>query len=145
MIQKKHLGVYCVIFSPDNEMALIEKSRGPYTGKLDLPGGSIEYGEAIEKALEREIREETGLEMESHLLRNVISFNYEYEEDEQPCNLFHIAIIYEGLLKEKQTLKPTVANLDASAAKWVPLGQLEEDVVSPLVWNVLAKWEHSGF
>jgi 8-oxo-dGTP pyrophosphatase MutT (NUDIX family) len=145
MIKKQHLGVYCVIFSPENEMALIEKSRGPYTGLLDLPGGSIEYGEDIEEALKRELMEELGLSLDSYILKNTISFNFEYEEEGQQCNLFHIAIIYEAQLQDKPELKPTVHDLDASGAKWVPLGQLEEEVVSPLVWNVLARWEHSGF
>jgi len=145
MIRKKHLGVYCVIFSPENELALIHKKRGPYTGLLDLPGGSIEYGEDVENALHREIYEETGLILDQVILRNVISFNFKFEEEGDPANLFHLAIIYEASLPEKKPLTPTVADLDAEAASWVPLRKLEEGVVSPLVWNVLARWEHSGF
>lgn len=145
MIRKQHLGVYCVIFSPENEMALIRKKRGPYTGLLDLPGGAIEYSEDVENALHREIYEETGLKLDQVILRNVISFNFEYEEEGVPANLFHIAIIYEAGLSEKLPLTPIVKDLDADAADWVPLGEIEEDVVSPLVWNVLARWEHSGF
>lgn len=145
MNKKQHLGVYCLIFSPENELALIKKKRGPYTGLLDLPGGSIEYGEDVEAALKREITEETGLILEKYLLRNAISFNFEYQIAGQPHNLFHIGIIYEGMVEKKQNLKPTTEELDASEAMWVPLGALEEDMVSPLVWNVLARWEHSGF
>lgn len=145
MVKKQHLGVYCLIFSPENELALIHKKRGPYTGLLDLPGGSIEYGEDVEEALKREILEETGLEPERFSLRNVISFNHKYQEGDQACNLFHIGIIYEGVVGEKKQLRPTVSGLDASDAEWVPLGALEEDKVSPLLWNVLARWEHSGF
>ncbi len=145
MIKKQHLGVYCLIFSPDNELALIHKKRGPYTGLLDLPGGSIEYGEDVEEALRREVLEETGLTVEGLSLRNAISFNFEYQEEEQPCNLFHIGIIYEGSVDKKEQLRPTVTDLDASDAEWIPLGALEEDKVSPLLWNVLARWEHSGF
>ncbi|KAA3630393.1 MAG: NUDIX domain-containing protein [Bacteroidetes bacterium] len=145
MVKKQHLGVYCLIFSPENELALIHKKRGPYTGLLDLPGGSIEYGEEVEEALKREILEETGLALERFSLRNVISFNHEYQEQELAHNLFHIAIIYEGVVDEKEQLKPTVSDLDASDAEWVPLGALEQDKVSPLLWNVLARWEHSGF
>jgi 8-oxo-dGTP pyrophosphatase MutT (NUDIX family) len=145
MIRKQHLGVYCVIFSPENELALIRKKRGPYTGLLDLPGGTIAYGEDLEAALHREVFEETGLKLDQIVLRNAMAFNYEYEEGDAPANLFHIAIIYEGTISQKQPLAPTINDLDAAAADWVPLGKLEEHIVSPLVWNVLARWEHTGF
>lgn len=36
-----------------------------HTGTYSLPGGGIEIGELIEDALKREIREETGIEIES--------------------------------------------------------------------------------
>ena len=35
-------------------------------GKLDLPGGRVERGETIQSALQREIKEETGLKVEIH-------------------------------------------------------------------------------
>ena len=59
MIKSRHLGVYGVIINEDR-ILLVKKSRGAYTGKLDLPGGSFEHGETPIETLKREISEETG-------------------------------------------------------------------------------------
>lgn len=42
MKKYKHLGVYGLIIKNDN-ILLIKKYGGPYDGKLDLPGGAIEF------------------------------------------------------------------------------------------------------
>lgn len=61
MKEHKHIGVYGLIIE-NNNIALIKKCNGPYTGKLDLPGGSFEFGETPEETLKRELKEETGID-----------------------------------------------------------------------------------
>ena len=54
MKQIKHIGSYGLILE-NNKILLIKKHGGPYDGKLDLPGGTIEYGEKPEETLVREL------------------------------------------------------------------------------------------
>jgi len=43
---------------------LVQRKRQPLKGEWSIPGGLVELGEELEQALRRELREETGLEVE---------------------------------------------------------------------------------
>jgi len=58
------LGVGALIFE-DAKILLVERGKEPLKGFWSLPGGILESGEKLEAAIRREVREETGLEIEA--------------------------------------------------------------------------------
>ncbi len=57
----------------DDKLVLIRRKFYPFEGKLALPGGMVEYDERVEDAVRREMKEETGLDVEIVKLLGVYS------------------------------------------------------------------------
>lgn len=53
-----HLGVKTLIRSGEGKFLLLQRRKGGY---WDIPGGRVNRGESVAKALKRELEEETGL------------------------------------------------------------------------------------
>jgi 8-oxo-dGTP diphosphatase len=48
----------------DNKILLLLRTRSPEAGSWSIPGGKVEFGEKIETALVREVKEEIGVDSE---------------------------------------------------------------------------------
>ena len=57
------LAVSAAIFR-DDKILLVRRARAPAKGFYSLPGGRVEFGEALHTALHREVDEETALKIE---------------------------------------------------------------------------------
>jgi ADP-ribose pyrophosphatase YjhB (NUDIX family) len=57
VLRRPLVGVLAVALDEQQERVLIRRAE---TGSWGLPGGMVEYGERLEEALARELREETG-------------------------------------------------------------------------------------
>jgi mutator protein MutT len=61
--QRPVLGIGALIFDR-GKILLVERGKEPLKGYWSLPGGVLETGETLEQGIIREVREETGLEVE---------------------------------------------------------------------------------
>jgi 8-oxo-dGTP diphosphatase len=57
------LGVGAIIFF-SGKVLLVKRGKEPGYGKWSIPGGAVELGETLKEGVLREVKEETGLEVE---------------------------------------------------------------------------------
>ena len=137
----KQLGAYGLIIN-DDEILLIKKNGGPYDGKLDLPGGTIEFGETPAETLERELQEEVGIIVKDYKMfdANSVSFNWQYEDS--IINVHHIGIFYNILKydgKIKSKVKITDKNDDSLGAEFYQINNLKKENLSKIAIIELEK------
>jgi len=133
----RHLGSYGVIIK-NNKILLIKKSRGAYTGKLDLPGGSFEHAETPEQCVVREVMEETGLNVKELKLFDAISINLQWQDAEEIEDLHHIGIIYMVDCLDS-IVKTDSDGQDSLGANWYDIEKLKKQDLSPFVEIILKK------
>src|SRR3989304_7340259 len=63
-----------VIMFPPDKILLVKRATVPFRGYWALPGGRVDLGETVEQTIVREVKEETGLDVE------VVSKIGEYHE-----------------------------------------------------------------
>ena len=127
------LGVSGIVFNNQKQILLIQRNQPPAMGCWSIPGGKLEAGESLAEACQREIKEETELDVE---VKNIVAVV------ERRIEGFHYVIIdYLALLRNEENSQP-IAQSDVSEARWVGLGQLNDyDLVEGLAEIILRTYD----
>jgi 8-oxo-dGTP diphosphatase len=104
-----------------NGRILLEKRRNdPGKGKWSIPGGIMELGESPEQTVIREVREETGLVVDTPELVDVVS---PVSLDESGRVKYHFVIV-DYLVKVKGGIARAAS--DAAKLEWVRVEEVEQ-------------------
>ena len=113
------VGVGAVVIC-DGKILLEKRKNEPGKGKWSIPGGLVELGENVEQTVIREVKEETGLEVEKpehiDIVDNVI-------RDKNGEIKYHFVIIDYFVKLKGGTMK---AMSDAEELRWVTFDEVEK-------------------
>lgn len=142
MKEYKQLGAYALVIE-NEKILLLKKGTGPYAGKLDLPGGTIEFCETPEEALKRELLEEVGIEVESYNLFDAdsVSFEWQFKEDVlvkvHHTGIFYKVLNYSGKIKNEVEINEI--NDDSLGAEFYEISKLSKSELSEIAVLELEK------
>lgn len=119
------IGVGAVVFRGD-EVLIIKRGKPPFLGHWSIPGGGLNHGEALHEAARREVREETGVDIEIIGLIDV--FEALPRETPQDGPLNHVLLI--DFAAEWKAGEPRAGD-DAAEAAFVSVDQ----AIARLSWN----------
>ncbi len=138
MDNKIHLGVYGIFFKND-EVLVIKKTRGPYTGQYDLPGGSLEFEESVTDCLKREFLEETNSEVKEMNLIGINEYSCKYKKETSEIIDFHHVGIYYKVNIIFDSLKTSADGHDSGGALFVKISDLNKKNTSPIAFDMIVK------
>jgi ADP-ribose pyrophosphatase len=117
----------------DDRVLLVRRGKPPAFGEWAIPGGSVELGETLKQAVERELREETGIIVRAgevcHLFEAV-------KRDDHGLVQFHYVII--DLMADHLSGEPAPAS-DVTEAAWLAPEDLEESDINTSTLALLRK------
>ncbi len=107
--------VAAALFDADGQVLIADRPAGkPLAGRWEFPGGKVALGETDEEALQRELREELGVEVLA--ARRSVTLSHGYADRIVELSMWVV---------ERYRGEPRA--LDGQRLKWVPVGQLPHE------------------
>ena len=113
------------IVNDNDEMLVVRRAKEPAKGTLDLPGGFVDMYETVEEGMRREIKEETGLDVQD--IRYLFSSPNVYEYSGMGVHTLDMDfLVY--VHGDPEALKASIlAADDAAEALWIPVSKINPD------------------
>jgi 8-oxo-dGTP diphosphatase len=126
------VGVGAIVVDGD-AVLIVQRGREPLKGQWSLPGGAVELGETLDAAIAREVREETGLDVEVGPIVEVLN---RIRLDETGRVRFHYVLVDFVCRRVAGQLSP---GSDAAAAAWATSSEFARYDVAPATVTVIRK------
>ena len=100
-------------------------------GRWEFPGGKLEKGESPEDAVEREIREELGLDVRAGRIYQAIAYSY---PEKDVLLLFYAASVVSGEPRP----------VEEAEIRWITLEELDEYTFAPVDAMLVERLKRDG-
>lgn len=101
-------------------LLMVLRDREPLKGYWTLPGGRVELGESMREAIVREVREETGIDIDVDGLLGVVE---RIVRDDDGAIVYHYVIL--DFVATPRTTEVKAGD-DAADVRWVPVDELHD-------------------
>ena len=107
------------ILNSKGELLIAKRAKEPAMGTLDLPGGFVDNAETAEQGMAREIKEETGLDIQPESIEYLFSIPNVYHYSGMDIHTLDLFFLCK--LDDEQTV---AAADDAADLAWLPLREV---------------------
>jgi ADP-ribose pyrophosphatase YjhB (NUDIX family) len=126
------VGVGAVIVR-DGRALVVRRGHEPRKGEWSLPGGAVELGEPLEDAVRREMKEETGLDVEVGAILEV--FDRIHRDADGRIRYHFVIVDYACTSSEGDA----VAGSDAEAVAWITEDEIDGYGINPHAARVIRR------
>ncbi len=110
-----------IIQYPQNRILLIKRDTSPFKGYWALPGGRAEPGELVEETIIREVKEETGLDVQ--VVRKIGEYHEQGNKDGVEYNYYPACFLVKVVGGEIQRQRSEIQEI-----RLFRLGEIPDDL-----------------
>ena len=126
------VGVGAVVVR-DGKALIVKRAHEPRKGEWSLPGGLLELGESLPDAVRREIKEETGLDIEVGPM--IETFDRVHRDDQGKIRYHFVIVDFVCWAKSGEA----VPGSDADGVAWVAVEEIDQYQVNAHASAVILK------
>jgi mutator protein MutT len=126
------VGVGAVVIH-DGRALVVRRATEPLKGQWSIPGGMLELGEKLRDGVAREVKEETGLNIEVGEVLDVFDSIFPDADGRPQYHYVLIDFLCRSISGE------LLASSDVDAAKWVTSVELDDLAMKPITVAVIRK------
>ena len=106
------------IVNDKDELLVVRRAKEPAKGTLDLPGGFVDMHETVEEGMRRELKEETGLDIQE------IQYLFSSPNVYMYSGMGVHTVDMDFLVRVHGDSIPITAADDATEARWIPINKV---------------------
>jgi ADP-ribose pyrophosphatase YjhB (NUDIX family) len=131
-------GVGAVVLDSELRVLLVRRGQEPLLGEWSLPGGALELGERLEDGVRREVREETGLDVDVEEIVAVFDHISHVSNDPARVHFHYVLVDYRCRVLGGALMSAT----DVTEARWATWSELTGHgalAIRPFTLSVIRK------